>query len=226
MKTIKIYDEILVYNEEVLNISNLNEITHNDAKEVLFITKQILDKANIHFYLGFGTLLGAVRDKDFIKGDLDVDIIVKDEKKLVKTIKHFHDRGLNLVRAVPHKLYSFRLNNNCYIDMYIQSVLPKHNLWSLWCDRICKYYVPRKLLKGESTIAFLGENFKTVQDPVALLRFWYGDTWNIPIGKFDKKYYYEVKSHHYYKQYGKKCKDYIKQIIGENNYEKLKSIIK
>lgn len=45
-------------------------------KENLLLLKDFLESQKIRYYIDCGTLLGAVRDKDFIKGDTDVDIMV------------------------------------------------------------------------------------------------------------------------------------------------------
>jgi len=45
-------------------------------KKNLVALKYILDKYGVPFFLGFGTLLGACREKDFIENDQDVDILV------------------------------------------------------------------------------------------------------------------------------------------------------
>lgn len=46
------------------------------AKENLLLLKGILDKHNLKFLLSFGTLLGAVREHDFISHDEDIDLIM------------------------------------------------------------------------------------------------------------------------------------------------------
>ena len=225
MNTLKIFGETISYEAEDLQLDNVNEITHDDAKDILFTAKKLLDEAGIDFYLGYGTLLGAIRDKDFIKGDLDVDVYFKDEKTLVKNIDNFKNKGLKLVRAVPHVLYSFRLNDRCYMDFYVWGK-PSMGIWRLYCDRIALRYIPSKLLKNESTVSFLGGDFKIAGDPIALLTFWYGDTWNTPIGKFEKKYYYEVKSHYYFTKMQSPLKYLLRKIIGPKRYEALKSAIR
>jgi phosphorylcholine metabolism protein LicD len=43
---------------------------------MLKLGKDILNKFNVKWWLSFGTALGLHRDKDFIKGDTDIDISV------------------------------------------------------------------------------------------------------------------------------------------------------
>ena len=45
-------------------------------QEIQKLLKNFLDAHKIRYYLDCGTLLGAVRDKNFIKGDTDIDIQV------------------------------------------------------------------------------------------------------------------------------------------------------
>jgi hypothetical protein len=49
------------------------------AKENLLLLKDILDKNHLRFLLLFGTLLGAVREHDFIAHDEDIDLVMKKE---------------------------------------------------------------------------------------------------------------------------------------------------
>jgi len=42
--------------------------------ETLQLLKDLLDKHNIEFWLNYGTLLGAYRDKRFIRWDNDIDL--------------------------------------------------------------------------------------------------------------------------------------------------------
>jgi len=58
------------------------------ATKDLIAIKQLLDARGIQFFLAYGTALGAVRDKDFIEYDDDIDLIItqkltlKERKKI------------------------------------------------------------------------------------------------------------------------------------------------
>jgi len=58
------------------------------AKKDLLDIKKVLDTRGIKFFLAYGTALGAYRDKDFIDGDDDIDLIItqkltlKERKKI------------------------------------------------------------------------------------------------------------------------------------------------
>ena len=198
--------KIFEYDAEELDIHTSPEISFADAQDVLFSTQDILSKLGITINLCFGTLLGAVRDKNFIKGDYDVDVFAKNEYKLISLLWEMKRNGLNLIRVLPHKVYSFRLASNpsCYIDIYIMR--KTKSIWGLYCYELNGLMIPKKLLKN-GEISFLGRTFACPAHPENLLRFWYTDTWKIPIGKFNKKYKYEVSSHYYYIH----IKDFVKR---------------
>jgi len=46
--------------------------------------KDVADSLEIEFFLIYGTLLGAIRDKGFVKGDTDIDVGVKHEELIPK----------------------------------------------------------------------------------------------------------------------------------------------
>ncbi len=191
----------LEYEDERDEIINYGSITEKDAAEVLHKAKQLLDEAGIPFSLGFGSLLGAVREKGHVvKGDQDVDIFTWEEEKLRDNLVDFYSKGLKVTRIYPGRQYCFRVNMNCFIDIYIMRELDGIlNLpWRFYCISLAWGEAPKKFFTGWSKIEFLGEECMCPRDPEKLLEFWYGADWRIPQ---DKKGNYSVKAFHLYWKY-------------------------
>ncbi len=204
-KTILIDNRPFSFEEEILSLDTSPAITNEDAKKVLCLTKKLLEPIGLEFCLYWGTLLGAVRDKEVIKGDEDVDVYVTDEDKLYNSIPYLYDNGLKLVRFEKGSLYSFRANNNCYIDFYIVRPL-RNSIWASTCYRITRYNQPKWIFKETEKISFLGEVFTCPKNPEKVLAFLYGDTWRTPM----KGHIFpsEVKSAYYFHTFRniiKKC---------------------
>lgn len=199
MKIAKYKDFEFEYNYEALDETALPELKKDDALAFLTKVQQCAKNNGIDIYLAFGTLLGAVRDKDFIKGDKDADTYVKDEEAFFRILPYLKENGIELVRYIKNIEFSFRDKNHpgLFLDVFVMK--RANSLWGLYCYELGGFVIPKKYLKYDGDIDFLGYTFKTPLNPVRLLKFWYGDTWNIPISKSEKKYIYEVKSHYYWK---------------------------
>lgn len=198
MKSIRIGFHKYVYESEKLNIHTLPPITKEDAKATLFAMQDLLNEKGVDIYLAFGTLLGAVREKDFIDGDLDVDCYVIDRKALFDCLPYLAEHGMKLVRA-GSTIFSFRYEDlkGCYIDLYVRR--NTFNIWALYCYQLNTSMCPRKYLQ-DGEIDFLGRTFKCPKNPKQVLAFWYGETWRTPIAKAQKEYRYTVTSHYFYRK--------------------------
>ncbi len=152
------------------------------AKENLLLIKNILDKNKIEFRLIYGTLLGAIRENDFIKGDEDTDLFLfrKDKKKVFDCLKEFENNEFKLIRCLDNMISVERKNE--YLDFYFfeqkgfvdklfNRVVCGHGFW--WI------YVQNKYLEGFDEIDFLGTKFKGLKNSVDWLEFTYGD-WKTP----------------------------------------------
>lgn len=162
------------------------ELTYNNAKilnkeiaiENLLLMKEILDSNNVKFVLGYGTLLGAIREKDFIKHDIDIDLIAFNEDEIINVIPKLKEVGLNLVRLEKKQCtYSF-MRNDVYIDIYIKKEY--NNLVNKFYVNLLGRPFPKKYLKNFIEIEFLNEKFKIPQNWEELLVYWYGKDWRIP----------------------------------------------
>ena len=212
-RTIIINDKPFTYHDEIDDISyeNIKPITEEQAKMLLETTKKLFNQAGLNLYLAFGTLLGAVRDHGVIPGDEDVDVFTDNEVLLRNNLHFFQDNGLNLIRLSEGCVYSFRTNDNAYIDVYILRKL-RHSIWSLYCYHLDQCNTPKKYFRSYQEIEFLGGIYMCPSDPEQLLEFWYGKNWRTPVK--GHTFYYEVKSAYYWKKYTTKLKYFIQRMIG------------
>ena len=74
-----------------------HELLEKEGKNLIAAFSQCCIRHNISYWLEFGTLLGAYRDKQFIKNDIDIDVGVylKDAHILYKALT---EQGFKLVR--------------------------------------------------------------------------------------------------------------------------------
>lgn len=177
-KIITIKGQPYYYDAIELSEDTAPAITFDEAKALLFKTKDILDDLGISFSLAFGTLLGAIRERSFISHDYDIDIMTFELDHLLEAIPIMEKKGLKLCRVTDGRLYSFRINE-FYIDIYIIKNAPSILGWfsyMIGSDTIWKSY-----LKGFETIDFMGREFNIPKRPERVVKFWYGKSWRTPI---------------------------------------------
>ncbi len=180
--TIQINGEHFTYQDEIDDISyeTISPISNSEAKELLELTKLLFSRKGLRFSLVFGTLLGAVRDKEVIHGDEDVDVFVESEEELRSILPFLQQNGLCLCRIIEQKLYSFRVRGSkYYIDIYIKR--PISSIWGYRYCYLCGHILPKRLIKHFSPIDFLGGTYLVPQKPERFLEFWYGKSWRVPI---------------------------------------------
>jgi lipopolysaccharide cholinephosphotransferase len=152
-------------------------------KEFLKICK-ILDSLNINYFLQTGILLGAIRDKDLIKWDWDIEISVFANQFLKK---------IDLVAKAlkKNKFTIININNkkqDSKIDFKgkLEESVTGYTIFSWNYSKLRKVYwrreysVPEHFLKNLSKIKFFNRYFKCPSYPKEYLSFAYGD-WKTPI---------------------------------------------
>lgn len=130
------------------------------SKKNLLLFKKVSDKYGLKFWLICGTLLGAIREKDFISYDNDTDIKIyfNDIPILIKCIPELMKLGLNPLRISDSEI-SF-MKDNEYIDIEF-------------------LHKPTKFTKKLDKIIFLNEEFNIPQYTDEYLTIMYGD-WRVP----------------------------------------------
>jgi len=169
--------KLTIFSPEELQIRNygLIEITN------------ILEDLKIKYYLTDGTLLGAVREKDFIPWDWDVEITVLAESIFpitAKLIESAKKNGFNIA-SVDQSISNFKLNllknNNKYSlnGLFLEGDYRTRNA----------YIYPKRFFLSDNEIDFRGKKYPTVSNIEEYLVYQYGD-WETPSkSPFDKKSY-------------------------------------
>tara|TARA_B100001063_G_C16679072_1_gene510734 strand:+ start:245 stop:877 length:633 start_codon:yes stop_codon:yes gene_type:complete len=160
-------------------------------KEFLKIC-DILDKTKINYFLQSGILLGAIRDKDLIKWDWDIEISVFSEEFLPNI-----DSIVKLLEENEFKITNINKNEKeskiDFIGEYPENVTG-YTIWSWNYSKIKDVYwrrelsLPAKYLKNFSKIDFLGRKFNCPNNPEEYLSFAYGN-WRIPLRSSEKASY-------------------------------------
>lgn len=147
-----------------------------DNLRVLDIEAQ---RAGLRYILGYGTVLGAMREHDFIAHDEDIDLIVSHDQRqtLIDLLPTLTRKGFEIARWDKRGLLSV-IRNGEYIDFYIFSP------WKPGLYTCCGEPLPCKFLDHSRTIDFLGLRQQVPADTEEALAFWYGETWRTPIQYF------------------------------------------
>ena len=138
----------------------------------------ILEKHNIDYFLTDGTLLGAVREGDFIPWDWDVEITVLTESifhKVAVILEEVKKDGF-LFSSIIQSKSNFKLNVKKYDCKYSLNGLVENDEY-MFRDA---YRYPKNFFLKKSNISFRGRNYPTVSDIEKYLVFQYGDWKNLP----------------------------------------------
>ena len=130
------------------------------ARENMSLFKKTMDKLNVEFFLFFGTLLGAVREGDFIAHDYDTDIVImeKDRRGLLEAVPLLIAAGFEFARRKNHARFVTFLRNGEYIDVYVAE--EAHRFLYRLCWNVDGVFVSHDLLTEFTDMVFIGENFR------------------------------------------------------------------
>lgn len=165
---------------EITLITGSKKMDFEIAKENLQIFCHIIEQTDIKYGLFWGTLLGAIRERNFILHDYDTDIFIlhEEKEKFLKLLFQFQKEGLELIR-VENDLISL-MRKNEYIDIYIFKSKKKFGIVRL---RVFgnQFEIAPEYLESPKRYMFLGLNVYIPNNPEKLLRKMYGRNWKIPI---------------------------------------------
>lgn len=154
-------------------------INRDIAFENLVVLKKVLSSYNIFWEVAWGTLLGIVRDNDFIKWDEDIDIVIleEEEDQFKEILWNLKEHGFELIRYERGGLYSI-LRNGEYTDFYVLKKASNEIRYTLDGG-----YILEKHIKESIDMDFKGIQLSIPKDFDELLTFYYDD-WRTPVKYF------------------------------------------
>jgi lipopolysaccharide cholinephosphotransferase len=140
------------------------ELSHEESKkkliELLFKFDEICKENNVEYFLAYGALLGAVREKGFIPWDNDIDLFISREnmEKFITFFRDAPDKKYGVKTAnhtntdVPERMYFFEKGTydetgeiGIYMDCFVLDRVADINTWSkLTKQLLIKEIEPRK----------------------------------------------------------------------------------
>ncbi len=154
----------------------IKPINKEISKENLFLFEELCNRFGIEYMLSYGTLLGAVREKDFISHDEDIDVVLKEDfrPKFLERLEDFRANGFELVRFDRRGLYSL-MRKGEYIDLYFF----RHYMEREWeCSGVL---IGDEFMQTPDEIELFGHTFKTHSNHIGMLECEYGEKWSVPV---------------------------------------------
>ena len=168
------------------NIRHGEDVNKENAEKLLFDLLDLLDEHNITYWFNWGLLLGAIREKDFIVYDTDMDITC-----------HIEDRPyiLEFIEPVMAKKGCYiPLPGECFLEdrwfirdkekielNYVEPVKDKY----IYSPGRCSLGCPKSYIDKLDAIEFRGRIVNIPSNVKKYLELSYGKDWETPIR--DKK---------------------------------------
>lgn len=185
---------------ELKGMRDVHPFSHPPTKEIarelaLFLNQLCTDR-NIDLYLDFGTLLGAVREHDFIAWDDDIDFSINEEhfENAIQAIRERRNDlpqtarihwDVELMHAAGHDVV---IRITCRNPPGSSEIIPfetdlirrtRRNGQAVAVGSMPEWYCPEHHFNSHEVIEFLGAKFKVPANPKDYLTFVYGN-WGTP----------------------------------------------
>ena len=169
------------------NIHIPRVIDKNIALKELSIIQNVFNSFNIDFFLTHGSCLGAIREKDFIEYDSDIDIgcYKRDLKKITLALNSLREKyGFAITKLSIVDESIAIIKDNVIIDISLYRV--ENNIWKSNQNKI--FETPFIFLDSLGEIDFLGIKINIPNNVEEYLKYQYGSDWRTPIKDFYNPY--------------------------------------
>jgi len=150
------------------------------ARDLIIDVKRVYDEYGITFWLGFGLLLGAIRDNRIIPWDSDHDFSVfwKDRDTVLKAEEQLRMMRIFIPEknVTPWDRWYIRDGEKIEVNFY-------DDCGDRWQYEPSKgsYWYPKRFFNEFKTISFLGADFNVPKDAEGAIEWTYGADWRTPI---------------------------------------------
>lgn len=156
-------------------------INKENAAYLLNTLKKVFEENGIELILAYGTLLGAIREHDFIGHDNDMDTMIwgKYMQKGLDLAPELEKYGIKLECYVLPWIFTYSYKGvTCDIDLINEPIYPLNKRYCL----IESQYIQRSFFETTEKYEFQGEMHTVPAHPEVLLEYHYGKNWRIPGG--------------------------------------------
>ena len=164
----------------------------NDAKSNLKEMTDAIKSLELRYFLTDGTLLGAMREKDFIGHDLDIDFGVFAEEIDIEKLRvlrgELESAGFELVHSYGDFINNYQLTfqkRSINVDLFFyREFEDKYIFHAFWNGKPITYFYKKDIIGGLSEMEFLGDIYSAPEIPEKLLEAKYGE-WKKQETKWD-----------------------------------------
>ena len=145
------------------------------ARELKDIEVYFKQELELDVYPVYGTLLGIMRDQDFIAWDTDIDIAYLSKCKTKQAVLNEFNMITNFLQSKG--LLHYRIKTASHLHVYSPNKHLRVDLWISWIDENNKYHIvwtvagdlDASMILPFKTVEFKGQQLKQINDPIQFL---------------------------------------------------------
>lgn len=172
--------------------STSDELKREILEGTQTVIRELHDRCGVEAFLGYGALLGAVREGGMIAHDTDTDVcyfsrhtvpadIIRETFRIERELKRIGWNVLRMSGGDLKVLWPLSDGGMCHIDIFSAFVIG--DLFYVLGNRSGRFDLADLLPLG--TIELDGHEFPAPRNPEAMLVYWYGQSWRVPDPAFN-----------------------------------------
>ncbi|GAA1969076.1 hypothetical protein GCM10009798_32100 [Nocardioides panacihumi] len=172
--------------------STSDEVKREILEGTQVVIRELAERCGVEAYLGYGALLGAVREGGMIAHDSDTDVcyfsrhtvpadIILETFRIERELKGLGWDVLRMSGGDLKVIWPLSDGRRVHIDIFSSFVVD--DVFYVLGNRSGRLDLDALLPLGSVTLD--GYDFPAPRDPEALLVYWYGETWRVPDPAFN-----------------------------------------